>query len=471
MCSISLMKGKINNMWKGQLQKALLIILMSLVVATFVFSEYSINTVKAATAGYSVTGNLPSAFVNYYTLFNVNKGDNVSITITSSIGSGRYLGFQSDILFSNLTVAKSVSSVSWDGYYPGNPHVYQFVAQVAGNYYLQVYGATSAMNYTITSSHKVSSVVLTPVQADFSWSPSDAKAGAKVTFADASRGSPSTWMWNFGDGIANNTQNPDHIYANAGSFTVTLTVTNPAGSSSNFSKQIQVLASSNPPADQNNPPPADSGNSPHADFTVDLKVILATDRVAFTDRSTGSPTSWLWDFGDGSTSNNQNTSHSYQSAGTYVVTLTVSNQYGNDIMTNYITVNPFVKPVAKFTVDNSVNEYGVVGAVVGETIQYRDLSENTVTSWLWDFGDGTTSDQQNPHHVYQQEGNYTVTLTVSNSAGSDKIEIENYISVASNEFKLALSSELNLTLRSLVTLLVGASVLSVVRRAKKSQSK
>jgi len=148
--------------------------------------------------------------------------------------------------------------------------------------------------------------------------------------------------------------------------------------------------------------------------------------VSFTDQSAGAPESWSWTFGDGGTSTAQNPSHTYTSAGSYTVTLTVSNSVGNDTMTrsSYIDVTepPTYPPTAAFT-----------GTPVSGTapldVNFSDQSTNAPVSWSWTFGDGATSTQQNPSHTYAAVGTYTVALTVSNMYGNDSITKTDYITV------------------------------------------
>lgn len=79
---------------------------------------------------------------------------------------------------------------------------------------------------------------------------------------------------------------------------------------------------------------------PIADFSSNTQELCEGNTVSFTDQSNGAPTSWLWDFGDGNTSTQQNPTHTYAAAGTYTVTMTASNAFGSDVetITNYITV-------------------------------------------------------------------------------------------------------------------------------------
>ncbi|MCD4821527.1 MAG: PGF-pre-PGF domain-containing protein [Methanococcoides sp.] len=141
--------------------------------------------------------------------------------------------------------------------------------------------------------------------------------------------------------------------------------------------------------------------------------------VQFTDESTNNPTSWEWDFGDGSVSNEQNPVHVYTAFGSYNVSLTVSNDYGNDteLKKNYITATALT---AEFTANITSGDAPLV-------VQFTDESTNNPTSWEWDFGDGSVSNEQNPVHVYNVSGTYDVSLTVSNDQGNDTESKADYI--------------------------------------------
>jgi len=151
---------------------------------------------------------------------------------------------------------------------------------------------------------------------------------------------------------------------------------------------------------------------PIADFHASVTSPCVNEEIDFFDDSTGTYDSWRWDFGDGDTSNLQNPSHTYTIAGTYTVSLTVSNACGLDDETkdNYITVSE--APVADF---NATPTSGCAPLPVN----FTDNSTGSPTSWSWDFGDGDTSNLQNPPHTYTSAGTYTVSLTVSNACGSD----------------------------------------------------
>jgi len=150
---------------------------------------------------------------------------------------------------------------------------------------------------------------------------------------------------------------------------------------------------------------------PEADFSFSSACVGVP--VQFTDLSTfppGSITAWDWDFGDGNSSILQNPQHAYAS-GTYTVTLISTTAEGcEDTTSQVITV--LEPPTANFSFQ---------GQCFSQTTIFTDLSTaapgDMVTGWSWDFGDGNTSQIQNPNHVYGLDGTYTVELIVSNQNG------------------------------------------------------
>jgi PKD repeat protein len=169
---------------------------------------------------------------------------------------------------------------------------------------------------------------------------------------------------------------------------------------------------------------------PVADFTASDTTINVGDSVTFTDLSTNNPTSWSWTFNGGtpSSSTQQNPTITYNTAGTYTVSLTATNSAGSDTetKTNYITVEeiPVEPPVAAFTASTTTIS-------VGGSVTFTDQSTNNPTAWSWTFEGGTpsTSTQQNPTITYNTAGTYDVSLTATNSAGSDTETKTDYITV------------------------------------------
>ena len=138
--------------------------------------------------------------------------------------------------------------------------------------------------------------------------------------------------------------------------------------------------------------------------------------VNFSDQSTGNPTQWRWELGNGVISTLKNPSATYFNPGTYNVKLIVRNANGVDsiLKNQFITVNG--NPIVDFRASDTAG-------CSPFPVQFTDLSKagsGTITSWQWDFGDGTLSTQKNPSHTYANPGNYNVTLKVINNAGCIK---------------------------------------------------
>jgi PKD repeat protein len=170
------------------------------------------------------------------------------------------------------------------------------------------------------------------------------------------------------------------------------------------------------------PPP----QAPTADFGGSPTSGTAPLTVAFSDQSTGAPTSWSWTFGDGGTSTQQHPSHTYTTPGSYTVTLTATNAGGSDSLTrtDYISVSAATQaPTANFSGSPTSGTAPVA-------VQFTDTSTGGPTSWSWTFGDGGTSTQQHPSHTFTTAGTYNVTLTATNSGGSDAETRTDYISVS-----------------------------------------
>jgi gliding motility-associated-like protein len=169
------------------------------------------------------------------------------------------------------------------------------------------------------------------------------------------------------------------------------------------------------------------GQIPVANFTASPLAGCSPLVVNFLDQSSGNPTGWSWDFGNGATSSIKNPATTYFNPGNYTITLTVKNAAGTNTLTRtqYITV--YENPTANFTGSN------IAGCFPVRT-QFNDLSTpgsgNSNVIWFWDLGNGTQSSQQNPYVVYTSAGNYTITLKVTNDKGCTKVAVKpNYVQV------------------------------------------
>ena len=282
----------------------------------------------------------------------------------------------------------------------------------AGKYTVTLTATNAAGSNTVKKSNYITvTTAATKPVAEFSASPTSGKLPLTVAFTDKSTGTPTAWKWDFGDGTSSTAKNPTHKYSKAGKYTVTLTATNAAGSNTvKKSNYITVTTAATKPVAEFSASPT-SGKLPLT--------------VAFTDKSTGTPTSWKWDFGDGTSSTAKNPTHKYSKAGKYTVTLTATNAAGSNTVkkSNYITVTTAAtKPVAEFSASPTSGKLPL-------TVAFTDKSTGTPTAWKWDFGDGTSSTAKNPTHKYSKAGKYTVTLTATNAAGSNTVKKSNYITV------------------------------------------
>lgn len=159
-------------------------------------------------------------------------------------------------------------------------------------------------------------------------------------------------------------------------------------------------------------------------FTVDITSGFNPLTVNFTDLSTGNPTTWEWDFDNDGTSdsNVKNPEWTFDNPGTYTVSLTISDGVNTESITktDYISVNTPLEPVADFS---SNYTSGLAPLSVDFTDQTTQGSES-LTQWNWNFGDGSTSELQNPSHTFSEAGVYTVSLTVQDNYGLSDTKIK-----------------------------------------------
>lgn len=197
------------------------------------------------------------------------------------------------------------------------------------------------------------------------------------------------YIWEFGDGNQSSNPSPTHTYADPGTFTVTLTATGACGSDV-FSQAVAVIF----------------GQAPQADFFTITPAGCAPITVQFENQSTGSAlTGFYWQFDGGSPANSQeeNPEVTYSQPGVYDVTLTVTNALGESTVSKAAYVMVFEVPQADFSF-----------AANGQTVTFSNQSAGG-TNFLWLFGDGTSSTEENPVHVYPGSGVFNVILSVTNA--------------------------------------------------------
>jgi len=289
---------------------------------------------------------------------------------------------------------------------PGGSPAFSFTYTNAGTYSVELAaycpgGANGSYNRIYATNLNYINVV----GANFYALATNVVAGTAVSFTNKSGGA-SSYLWTFGDGNTSTSANPVNIYTNPGTYTVTLAATN------NGVGNTLVLASYivvNP--------------APVAGFTGAPTGGFAPLTVAFNNTSANA-TAYVWTFGDGNTSTNVSPSNTYTNVGTNTVTLQAIGSGATNILTltNYIVVSPL--PVAAFTAAPT-NGWSPL------TVNFTNASTNAA-SYVWNFGDGTTSTSVNPVHTYTatNSGPYTVTLQAINYGVTNSKTIFNCIHVA-----------------------------------------
>ncbi|MBX2951595.1 MAG: PQQ-binding-like beta-propeller repeat protein [Leadbetterella sp.] len=195
--------------------------------------------------------------------------------------------------------------------------------------------------------------------------------------------------WEFGNGKTSAEKHPTHTFEKNGEYRVTLTAKNRHGS--HAASETLIISDMHPPM---------------ADFTFEIK-----GRGVVEFKSTSSyAKEYVWDFGNGKTSLVPNPTHTYENDGQYNVKLTVKNEHGTDTKTRQVALTHVNLPHADFTF---VTDKGKV--TFTNTSHFSE-------SYLWNFGDGKTSTEQNPVHFYTENRNYTVKLTAKSSIGEHAME-------------------------------------------------
>ncbi|ETR73626.1 MAG: hypothetical protein OMM_00803 [Candidatus Magnetoglobus multicellularis str. Araruama] len=253
----------------------------------------------------------------------------------------------------------------------------------------------------------------TKPQANFKVSETDVLVGKQIEFANFSRSNESIkqYRWNFGDGHTSTDQDPYHSFASPGIYDISLTVYESDNDQSTIFKKGLIHV---------------QGKHPVPDFSATNLYGYKPLTVEFHDQSQSHDytiTNWQWDFGDGTTSNTQNPEHEYTEAGLFTVRLSVTNEAGTktEKKLNFVNVKD-TQPEAAFKAMQKYGRYPL-------TVKFMDVSRsyNPITNWTWDFGDNSTSNEQHPTHEFQYLGTFNVTLSVTNSDGTDTFTINQCI--------------------------------------------
>ncbi|MBF0432337.1 MAG: PKD domain-containing protein [Fibrobacteria bacterium] len=316
-----------------------------------------------------------------------------------------------NISFTTTNTGGPVTSLFWDfgdGFnstFPNPNHLYT----TAGSFTVTVTATGPAGNDVTTITNYITVTHPAP-DVDFSVSSTSGDFPLTVSFTSINTGGPvESWFWDFGDGNTSTAQNPTHTYTQDGSYTVRLVGDGPERNDAIIKNNLINVTIS----------------APIVDFSANIGEEEHSLWATFQASNTGGPvSSWNWDFGDGNTSSTENPGHQYTSGGTYTVTLTAQGLGGIDAETKigYITVTP-PYPIIDFTASSTSGNYP-------KSVTFAATNTGgPINSWLWEFGDGSTSSVQNPIHQYLLPGNYTVTLSALGPHGNDLEAKTNYIIV------------------------------------------
>ena len=303
------------------------------------------------------------------------------------------------------------------GYTPRTVHVrqgyHQLLVRKAGyNDWAKgvfvIAGFTRTINVNLTPSAPANQ----PPTAAFTFSPANPMVGQQVLFNGSSSsdadGSVVSYRWDFGDGTTSGPSGASsvyHAFAAAGTYTVTLTVTDDGGLTDSTSQTVQVGAPNQPPV---------------AAFSFSPAHPMAGDWVQFDGSASFDPdgtiTAYSWNFGDGSTASGVSRYHQFTAPGTYTVTLTVTDNGGlTNSTTQTVQVgSPNQPPVAAFS-------FSPAHPGVGQWVQFDGSAsfdpDGSITAYSWNFGDGSTATGVSRYHQFTAPGTYTVTLTVTDDGG------------------------------------------------------
>ncbi len=230
-----------------------------------------------------------------------------------------------------------------------------------------------------------------------------------VSFNDNTLGA-SEWFWDFGNGDTSNLQNPNVDFISVGEFDVKLKVVDYNSCESILTKFDFIKTDTLVP-----------------NFSVSDSIICESDTVSFYDMSISSCpiVTYLWDFGDGSSSNFINPKHQFNNINLFDISLNIENEKG---CTKELYLNDFIKTVGPPNADFHSNK---IITCAGDDIQFSDLSSSLapINIWYWDFGDDNISTSQNPTHQYNHLGTYSVSLVAGEGNCIDTIVKENLIEV------------------------------------------
>lgn len=232
---------------------------------------------------------------------------------------------------------------------------------------------------------------------------------------------PLTYEWNFGDGTTSSEPNPVHKYPAGNKDYVVELIADDGKTTGKISHTVSI---------------SQLNNIPVAAFDTSVSGMVLTYTSKSTDAD-GDPLTYLWDFGDNTTSKSAQGTHTYAAPGEYTVTLTVSDGKSQSapVTAKVIILDTNHAPVAAIT-----------SSLSGRTLAYDSAStdeDNDVLTYAWDFGDGSTSDKKNGTHTYAADGTYTVKLVVSDGKAESTPATETVVVGVAGDFKVDFTYSFN----------------------------
>ncbi|MEO1667353.1 MAG: PKD domain-containing protein, partial [Chloroflexota bacterium] len=299
------------------------------------------------------------------------------------------------VQFTSESVGGEITSYTWDlgdGNFSNEASpAYTYTGQGTYDVTLVVEGpgGTDTETLSVTAVDPVQ-----PPQAAFDAIVVDDGVGLTVDFINGSTGEGLTYAWQFGDGNTSADESPQHTYANYGTYTVAVSVTNSAGSST---AETEITLSA--------PLTAVTAIASAAPLQAAVGDTIQFDSSG----SSGDIATYTWDFGDGNTSDQPSPTNSYQTEGEFTATLSLVGQDGST-SSDTVTINVGAGLQAAFTPQQA-------NVTAGESVTFDSSgSTGAIVSYAWQFGDGGTSAEANPTYPYNAPGEYQVTLTISDGA-------------------------------------------------------
>ena len=237
------------------------------------------------------------------------------------------------------------------------------------------------------------------------YSEPDFNSAMGLNFFNYSGGTANSYSWDFGDSTSSTMENPNHIFANIGEYQVCLTITDSVGTNCTYCEYVYV---------------GQNGNGCQAYF-YSYTDSSSVNSLNFSNYSSGISNSYSWDFGDSITSNLENPNHVFSNMGAYMVCLTVTDSNGTTCTyceNIYVGENGNECQAYFYSYPDSSSE---------NSINFSNYSIGSANTYSWEFGDSTTSNLENPNHLYATTGVYQVCLTIADSNGLSCSFCENVV--------------------------------------------